>query len=308
MNIVKNNIKTKNKDILDNSTYKIYTFDDKIGYVELIDSSPRLYDEASPAKIESRIIEAARTSYISNNNKKTTLSGDTALIKYLFSHKHMSPFEFLNCTFKIKMPLFVMAQWIRHRTSSTNCRSARYSQMVPEYYIPSRVKQQSTDNKQGTSMKDVSPEIKLEYNKFIQHAISLHNEYDKLIECGVAKELCRIALPQNLYTVFYWQANLRNILHLLNLRMDEHAQWEIRQYANAMYHLIKLIFPITIKCFDDYVNGSITVHKNELDKKKLNKRESKEWNVKKKLLDPLFNELKSKSSTPTKSTTAEISG
>lgn len=241
------------------------------GYIMLVDNMGT----------DSDIATAARVSY-SKGTKKT--NSDEALIRYLIRHHHETPLEMIQFKFQIKLPLFVFAQWVRHRIGSFNVTSYRYSEIPEEFYIPeeSRVNVQSKDNKQcsSTEISDSSNDF-IEYTKNVSKAsIESYNKFvynQEVNPTGVARELARINIPQSLYTEFIWSINLRALLNFINLRIDEHAQYEIREYAKVLYAIIKELNPIACKAFDEYVLNSFTISKTELkllnsciDKEKLN--------------------------------------
>lgn len=222
------------------------------------------------------IDQAARVSYGKGTRKKSETRG---LIRYLLKHRHTTPFEMIEFKFHCKMPIFVARQWIRHRTANVNEYSARYSILDKEYYIPEPAQMcpQSMSNNQGREEITVDDHIYLTYKAMIK-AISenayktyefLLNEkdwkhYDKSRD-GLARELARMVLPVNFYTQWYWKVDLHNLFHFLKLRMDPHAQYEIRVFANTMYELIKPHIPLACEAFEDYILNSENFSNNELD-------------------------------------------
>jgi len=219
------------------------------GFVRLVDSMGT----------DSRIVQSARVSYADGTK---SVRQDKGLIDFLTRHKHTSPLEQVEFTFHIKLPLFVMAQLVRHRTSSLNQMSARYSIMRDEFYIPSQVRSQDENNKQGSLFGGVEGENEL-IKLFEENAERAYRDYENLLNSGVAREMARMVLPQNLYTEVYWKQDLHNLLHLLRLRMDSHAQWEIQQYAEAMYQLVKEITPWAIESWEEHTLESISLGKTE---------------------------------------------
>ncbi|RLG16111.1 FAD-dependent thymidylate synthase [Candidatus Pacearchaeota archaeon] len=225
------------------------------GFVRLIDYSGG----------DQRIVQAARVSYGEGTKK---VRQDRGLIRYLMRHQHTSPFEQVGFTFHAKMPIFVARQWVRHRTARLNEISGRYSIMKDEFYLPeeTHVNLQSTDNKQGRSNEMLSPK---ETREVLEHMRNDQNNsyksYKKMIDKGLARELARINLPLSLYTEWYWQMDLRNLFHFLKLRMDEHAQYEIRQYANTIANIVKKVTPLAWEAFEDYQLKSITLSGPEID-------------------------------------------
>ncbi len=205
---------------------------------------------------DERIAQAARVSYGEGTKQ---VSRDEILIDYLLRHRHTSPFEHVVLEFHCKMPIFVARQWIRHRTARINEISGRYSVMKDEFYLPppQQIKMQNKDNKQGRAQDDVPEELRAKVLELLKrdHG-SIYASYQQMLDDGIARELARINLPLSLYTEWYWQMDLHNLLHFLGLRMDPHAQWEIRQYADQIAMLTKAVAPIAYKSFENHIlNG-----------------------------------------------------
>ena len=181
---------------------------------------------------DERIAQAARVSY---GEGTKTYRESKGLIDYLLRNDHTSPFEQVNFTFHLKMPIFIARQWIRHRTAKINEISGRYSVMKNEFYLPSgeNIAEQSESNKQGRKDTPVSPELQTRVVEVLKKdQQTLYATYEDFLENGLARELARVNLPLSLYTEFYWQMDLHNLFHFLRLRMHPHAQAEIRFYAN----------------------------------------------------------------------------
>jgi thymidylate synthase (FAD) len=200
---------------------------------------------------DQRIVQAARVSY---GEGTKTVREDKGLIDYLMRHTHTSPFEQVQFTFHAKMPIFIARQIVRHRTAKLNEISGRYSVLKDEFYEPeiSRIVKQSTDNKQGSSdelLDDAESLLQL----FKDEQAGIYKNYEKCIESGMAKELARINLPLSVYTEWYFSIDLHNLFHFLKLRMDSHAQYEVRVYAEAKYQLIKDIVPLACESFDRHI-------------------------------------------------------
>jgi thymidylate synthase (FAD) len=158
------------------------------------------------------------------------------------------------------MPIFVARQWVRHRMARLNEISGRYSVMKDEFYVPagSDVSLQSEDNKQGRSDEPVSEADQKEIQAaLVDGQRTAYEAYSGLLERGLARELARINLPVSLYTEWYWQIDLHNLFHFLKLRMDAHAQSEIRSYANVMFDLAKRVCPAACASFENHVLGSV---------------------------------------------------
>ena len=198
---------------------------------------------------DKRIAQAARVSY---GEGTKTISDDKILIDYLLRHQHTSPFEHVVLELHCKMPIFVARQWIRHRMARINEISGRYSIMTDEFYLPpeEEIKGQSEDKKQSRSLHELPAETRKKVLEILKRDQgSAYASYKELIDDGIARELARINLPLSLYTQWYWQMDLHNLIHFLELRMDSHAQWEIRQYANAIAGIVKAICPIAYEAF-----------------------------------------------------------
>lgn len=213
---------------------------------------------------DERIVQAARVSY---GKGTKSVREDKGLITYLLRNDHTSPFEQVVFTFHCKMPLFVARQWIRHRTARLNEISGRYSVMADDFYIPelSDISFQSKDNKQGRSETDVPEDLKKKVIQLLKEdQKQAYSNYEKLLEDDIARELARINLPLSLYTEWYWQIDLHNLFHFLRLRLDAHAQKEIRVYAEAMYEVASKVCPFAFEAFDKYLRDSVRFSSDEL--------------------------------------------
>ena len=205
---------------------------------------------------DDRIVQAARVSYGPGTK---SVRQDALLIDYLMQHQHTSPFEHVVLELHCKMPIFVARQWIRHRTARINEISGRYSVMVDEFYNPpdDQISYQSKDNKQGRDPREVPPELREKVQELLRRDQgNAYASYKEMVDDGIAKELARINLPLSLYTQWYWQMDLHNMFHFLRLRMDAHAQWEIRQYADAIATIVKAVAPKAYEAFERHLlNG-----------------------------------------------------
>tara|TARA_Y100000389_G_C17432894_1_gene503796 strand:+ start:1033 stop:1914 length:882 start_codon:yes stop_codon:yes gene_type:complete len=264
------------------------------GFVRLVDIMPGIIpgeaiDNGTLADYS--ICQSARVSYGDGTKKINT---DVGLIRYLMRNRHTSPFEMIELKFHIKAPIFIVRQWLRHRTASVNEISGRYSIMKDEFFIPDKLNKQSTGNRQGRG-EEITEEDDLNetFQKYLETTSSTsYSDYKTLIEGGVARETARIGLPLSLMSEFYWKIDLHNLYHFLSLRMDAHAQEEIRDFANAMFEIVSQICPISSQAFKDYRLNSVTLSGIEIDalktKTKLNtenKRETQEFNDKLKILN-----------------------
>ena len=211
---------------------------------------------------DSAIVQAARVSYGAGTK---SVSDDRALIRYLMRHRHTTPFEMVEFKFHIRAPIFVARQWLRHRTASVNEMSARYSIVPDDYFLPDELRKQSMTRGQGGE----EPLIGTVGSNLVQKQkascdLAFHT-YDELIRKGVSRELARCHLPQSTFTEFYWKINLHNLLHFLELRIEDHAQKEIRDLAKQVYECIKPIVPVTCEAFEDFRLGSVTLSRLEVE-------------------------------------------
>ncbi|MFN4243091.1 MAG: FAD-dependent thymidylate synthase [Tepidisphaerales bacterium] len=257
------------------------------GLVALVDVMPRLVPQGKTADFA--IVQAARVSYGEGTKQ---VNEDRGLIRYLARHRHTTPFEMVEFKFHHVMPIFVARQWIRHRTANVNEYSARYSVVRERFYrpTPQAVRQQSVTNRQGGS-EPIDPATAEEFLAYLDQAEALYGPYEKLLEKGVSRELARIGLPLSCYTEWYWKIDLHNLFHFLALRMDRHAQQEIRDYATAMFELIRPIVPLATEAFEDYRLHAVTLSRLEIEALRSgkplassNRREVAEWEDKRRLL------------------------
>ena len=202
------------------------------------------------------IVQAARVSYGTGTKK---VSEDRNLIRYLLRHRHSTPFEMCELKLHVRVPMDCWRQWIRHRTASVNEYSTRYSVAVNACRTtrPDEWRTQSDVNKQGSG-EAISAELgeKLCQAESDLHALS-KEVYANRLDCGVAREQARKDLPLSTYTEAYWKIDLHNLLHFLSLRMDSHAQYEIRQYAELIgREIVSKWVPYTWEAFLEYrLNG-----------------------------------------------------
>lgn len=204
------------------------------GFVRLVD---KMGDDSS-------VVQGARVSYGTGTK---TLNKDKGLIEYLWKNRHTSPFEMCEIKLHIKCPIFIARQWLRHRTANVNEYSGRYSVMRGDYYVPDKICTQSTLNKQASAEQidsEIEERMRSDILKVSEYALGLYHEY---LAQGVSRETCRILLPINFYTEFYWKIDLHNLLHFLKLRNHDHAQSEIRSYAEII--LEKIVKPWVPLCY-----------------------------------------------------------
>ncbi len=214
---------------------------------------------------DQRIVQSARVSY---GEGTKSVSQDGALIDYLLRHQHTSPFEQVVMTFHVKMPIFVARQWVRHRTGRMNEVSGRYSIMKEEFYVPEaeKIAPQSKDNKQGRASEAFDSETANKIiNQLEEGQKSAYENYSELLDAGLAREIARINLPLSLYTEFYWEMDLHNLFHFLKLRLDSHAQYEIRVYAEVMLEMCKKVAPMATESFINHQNNGVNFSGEEMD-------------------------------------------
>ena len=215
---------------------------------------------------DSAVVQAARVSYGAGTRK---VREDQGLIRYLIRHRHTPPFEMCEIKFHVKLPIFVARQWIRHRTANINEYSARYSILDNEFYIPApeHLARQSSTNRQGrgsvlegsqalTVMRMLRDDATRAHAHYVEMMDISGAEEDQADSPGLARELARMNLTLNFYTQWYWKVNLHNFMHFLSLRGDQHAQYEIRAYANVMLEILKKWVPDTFDAFSDYRLGA----------------------------------------------------
>ncbi|MBR4791550.1 MAG: FAD-dependent thymidylate synthase [Treponema sp.] len=213
---------------------------------------------------DQRIVQSARVSY---GEGTKSVSQDGALIDYLLRHQHTSPFEQVVMTFHVKMPIFVARQWVRHRTGRMNEVSGRYSIMKDEFYVPAedKVSPQSTDNKQGRATEAFDKETADKIiNQLEEGQKQAYESYNELIDSGLAREIARINLPLSLYTEFYWEMDLHNLFHFLKLRLDSHAQYEIRVYAQVILEMCRKVAPMATESFINHMNEGVNFSGEEM--------------------------------------------
>lgn len=183
-------------------------------------------------------------------------AGDEKLLKYLYEHKHMTPFEMCGMTIEVQAPIFVFREWHRHRTQSYNEMSSRYTELPNLFYLPSfdrlRQAKQSKTNKQGSAQAEFTDNELYKIQKGIDLTYQYAREsYEGMIRLGVAREIARLVIPVAQYSRMRASANLRNWLAFLTLRQDTAAQWEIRQFANEVAKLVERNFPRTYQLYVD---------------------------------------------------------
>lgn len=201
------------------------------------------------------IVRAARVSF----NDVESDGNRPGLIDYLMRHRHTSPFEMCEIVLHVKLPIFVARQWVRHRTASLNEVSARYVELPTDYYIPALdvICGQAKNNKQGRGEPLAIERAHAVQRRMVQASASAFDEYHRLCEDGVAKEIARMVLPMNTYTEWIWKSDLHNLLRFLEQRMHPHAQYEIREYANVIAGIVQGWVPQTWAAFEKHRLGKV---------------------------------------------------
>lgn len=214
------------------------------GFVKLLDTMPSTYS-SDLLRLDESIVKSARVSY---NNVSKGDERDAKLVKYLIQHDHGTPLESIVFKFYIKCPIFVHRHIVKHRISSMNEVSGRYTKMKSEdWYIPDEFRKQCTRNHQSSEGKvELSSILIDKYNEHCKQSYELYNE---LLENGVSREMARAVLPLSTYTSFYWTINLRSLMNFIKLRNHEDAQHETRQYAKAIKEIVEELCPISLEAF-----------------------------------------------------------
>lgn len=211
------------------------------------------------------IVRAARVSYGYGTRTRTQTRG---LIRYLRRHKHTTPSEMVELKFHCSMPIFVARQWIRHRTANVNEMSGRYSLMPMLFYQPpeEQLLAQSAHNHQGRAGAPLDGGLRAEaFRRWREQRDGAVANYEWLNAHEVAREIARIDLPLSTYTQWYWKIDLHNLLHFLTLRVDAHAQWEIREFGRVMAGMLKRVAPLSYEAWIDYDVCGAHVSRMELD-------------------------------------------
>lgn len=199
---------------------------------------------------------AARFSFDAADRETRTEAEDLKLARYLYKNKHTTPFEMVEVWLEMKMPIFVARQFVRHRTVSINEVSGRYVQLPNDFYIPTveTIGTKSATNKQGRDIaggnEDENPAARLFQLGLKQHCDHAYKLYEYAIAQGIPNELARCHLPVNVYTKWLWNQDLHNLMHFLRLRSHSHAQYEARQYAEAIHSLLSKVVPETMKLLE----------------------------------------------------------
>ena len=203
------------------------------GFVRLVD---RMGGDES-------VVRAAR---VSHGSSAKTPEDDRKLIHYLLVNKHGTPFEHTAMTFHVKAPIFVARQWFRHRIGqSFNEVSMRYREARDEFYFPEKWRAKA--GKQGSVAADLDHQAL--HAELAAGCESAMGRYRTALALGAAPEMARMHLPVNLYTEWYWTVNARSLMSFMELRSEQHAQWEIRQYSNTLWQIFAWAMPATAEAF-----------------------------------------------------------
>ena len=201
------------------------------------------------------VVNGARVSFA--RHKEEMDESDEGLIKFLMRDRHGTPFEHNSFRFHIRAPIFVAREWFRHRVGSFNEFSMRYAKATDEFYVPEPDDVRTQVGKPGSySFEEVSPEVAETTREELKAVYeSAYETYERLVGLGVARELARCVLPVGAYTEFYWTVNARALMNFLSLRASEHAQREIRRYAEACERFLAEKMPVTYAAF--VANGRV---------------------------------------------------
>ncbi|CAH6418866.1 Thymidylate synthase complementing protein [uncultured virus] len=239
---------------------KTRTLLDGKGSVTLVDLHPRICPEGWTP--EFRIVQAARVSY---GKGLTTPEKDAGLTRYLMANRHTSPVEMCGVTLRLELPGPIAVHFLRHRTGKFNQFSQRYSEVkeATHFYDPTvtenGIRGQSKTNKQASALGVLTEEETQRIAELMKQANELNKQqhalYKQMVDAGCAKEIARFYLPNGEYTTLYMQFDLNNLIKLLELRADKHAQWETQQYALAIIDLCKPLFPTVFRVYEERVSG-----------------------------------------------------
>jgi len=242
------------------------------GFVHLLDAMPHWSwnrSETGLQPADARVVQAARVSMAHLPNRvlhelgmerpdeERTALQDEKLIFYLMRNRHTSPFEKVRFEFVCKLPIFIARQWVRHRMGSFNEVSARYSVLPNEHYIPSleRICFQAESNKQASGKPMPIERAQEHQTRIRRHCEIGYSTYETMLADGMARELARMVLSLNIYTMWYWTVDLKNLLDFVNLRMHGHAQDEIQQYGVAILHMLERVAPLSVAAWKECRHG-----------------------------------------------------
>jgi thymidylate synthase (FAD) len=198
------------------------------------------------------VVNGARVSFLQIRDEMN--DRDAGLIRFLMRERHASPFEHNLFRFHVRCPIAVAREWMRHRFSSFNEHSLRYSQAIDEFYVPEAEQVRSQVGKPGAyRFEPVDPGTAAKARDLMDRQYrEAWSAYTELIGMGVARELARLVLPVGLYTEFYWTVNARSLMNFVSLRNADAAMWEIRQYADAVERFFAERMPVTHAAFVEF--------------------------------------------------------
>jgi len=226
------------------------------GYVQLVDVMGD----------DDRVVDAARISYGRHGERDEVKNRN--LLRHLMRHRHSTPFEQCEMAFIVKVPMDTWRQWIRHRTASVNEYSTRYAEAIDDMAttLPDHWRLQNQGNRQGSAPDTIEAVMgeRLSKEEAGLQARILQT-YKVRLHAGVAREQARKDLSLSTYTLAYWKIDVHNLMHFLGLRLDSHAQLEIREYANAVHHFFHLAFPVISEAFHDYRTEAVTFSRLEVE-------------------------------------------
>jgi len=220
------------------------------GFVRLVDSMGS----------DLSVVRAARVSYDAAWRAGEDQGSDDRLLRYLWANHHTTPFEAVTLTFEVKAPIFVFRQWHRHRTQSYNELSARYRELPEEFYVPdpAKIGIQATSNKQGRDLSEADALFvrrDVEVGRYLATCKASFAQYRQLLDGGWPRELARMCLPFSTYSHMFTTVNLLNFFRFATLRVDAHAQYEIRVYAEAMVTLVRDVVPVCIAAWESSLSS-----------------------------------------------------
>jgi thymidylate synthase (FAD) len=206
----------------------------------------RPFDDTDPANV-------ARMSFGQKDSGRAR-DLDLKLARYLMQNRHSTPFEFIQVYLEMKLPIFVARQFVRHRTVSISEVSARYTKMPGEWYVPEaeQVGAKAVSNKQGRGEMLPPGVVGAYQNALHRLCAESYSKYEYFLGEGMAPEVARLFLHVNHYTAWIWSQDLHSTMHFLSLRLHSHAQWEARQYAEAVYNLLYQHLPESMNLFNEF--------------------------------------------------------
>ncbi len=211
---------------------------------------------------DAAIVQAARVSYGAGTK---SVRDDRGLVRYLMRHRHTTPFEMVELKFLIRLPIYVARQMIRHRTANVNEYSQRYSIVPDQFDLPNvdDIREQSKRNRQGRGdplPAGVAEKFRADLERVSTEAYSA---YSAALAAGVARETARLVLPLAYYTEWYWKTDLHNLFHFLSLRLDPHAQEEIRRYAAELSAIAHAVAPVATEAFEEFQLQGLDLSRRE---------------------------------------------